>query len=360
MDRENHLPVGVAFIAPSITPLVYVYEGVNPSFRAYDYDHINKEILSYKQYYLPLNEVINDENDEYDNDMDDPALVRSDRRRLNSKMLSKRQVEERDNNELPPIETEENITTTETILENITDTTTEPSETTLQTEPSSKTEEIEPIETTTKMETPSDAEILSKYWQFAYNAALNYDIASMNTKNMYKIYSNMKSTPQGTEFKYYWRHAFVLRSMNEEECNKTCIADVICTLTNFVHEDFIDCIEEQDVHKVSTTISTTTTRTSTTTNRWTAGKSSTEKQKVWTRKTTTTKSPRQEIGIQPSVPEQHNVARGIAIGLVLVALVALAVFGVIMYQRMKRRRYSSQEFLLDSFRYDGYSQIDQP
>ena len=87
----------------------------------------------------------------------------------------------------------------------------------------------------------------------------------------------------------------------------------------------------------------------------------TTKQIVWTR--------RPEIGITNSktiveetdgTDSTSNVVRGVVIGLSLVALVTLGILGLLWYQRMQRRRYCSQEFLLDSFRYDGYSQLDQP
>ena len=65
-DTDYKEPVGLAFIAPSITPLVYVRHGVNPSFRAYNYDHVNRTIISYNQYYLPLDEFIINEDDDVD------------------------------------------------------------------------------------------------------------------------------------------------------------------------------------------------------------------------------------------------------------------------------------------------------
>jgi len=49
-------PVGVGFIAPSVTPLLY-QGGVNPSFRVYDYDPVARKILNFRQYYLPLEEA---------------------------------------------------------------------------------------------------------------------------------------------------------------------------------------------------------------------------------------------------------------------------------------------------------------
>ena len=49
--------------------LVYVRDGVNPSFREYYYDPWNKTILTYKQYYLPLDKLLPDEEEEfYDQD----------------------------------------------------------------------------------------------------------------------------------------------------------------------------------------------------------------------------------------------------------------------------------------------------
>ena len=181
---------------------------------------------------------------------------------------------------------------------------------------------------------------------------------------MYNVLGRMKRDPNGSTFKYFLRHAFVLRDeMDGLDCNKTCIADIICTITNFVKDDFVDCIEEQELHKTSSLpADTMTTSSPSPTHYWNrgTGTSTPRIQTVWTKKP---REPAAEIGIQSIEPDSesdHNVVRGIAIGLALVALIALAVFGLIMYKKMKQRRYSSQEFLLDSFRYDGYSQIDQP
>ena len=65
MDNNN-IPVGLAFLAPSITPMVYVRDGVNPSFRKYEYNHINRTIMNYSQYYLPLDTIIQRDDGEED------------------------------------------------------------------------------------------------------------------------------------------------------------------------------------------------------------------------------------------------------------------------------------------------------
>ena len=66
MDSKNNVPVGLAFLAPSITPLVHVRGGVNPSFRKYEYNHINRTIMNYSQYYLPLDTIIQRDDGEED------------------------------------------------------------------------------------------------------------------------------------------------------------------------------------------------------------------------------------------------------------------------------------------------------
>ena len=66
MDSKNNVPVGLAFLAPSITPMVYVRDGVNPSFRKYEYNHINRTIMNYSQYYLPLDTIIQRDDGEED------------------------------------------------------------------------------------------------------------------------------------------------------------------------------------------------------------------------------------------------------------------------------------------------------
>ena len=78
MDKENHEAVGVAFIAPSITPLIWGTPGVNPSFRSYTYDPDNRVIKTYQQYYLPLDQLL-PEDDEYEKDQ---VLKSSEKSRL--------------------------------------------------------------------------------------------------------------------------------------------------------------------------------------------------------------------------------------------------------------------------------------
>ena len=129
-------------------------------------------------------------------------------------MLSKRQVTDRDNNELPPLDTldleiKSNETTTE---EERVEDTTEPIETTTlnatETDvPDEATKAIEateaPIEDNDD-ESDGEPEGLAKYWQYAYTASLDFGIAKMDIKNMYNnVLGKMKGDPNGPIFKYY-------------------------------------------------------------------------------------------------------------------------------------------------------------
>jgi len=391
MDPEHKEPVGLAFIAPSITPLVYVHDGVNPSFREYEYDHINRTIMTYNQYYLPLNLFINDteEDDEevidYKNYPDDskdevipddtetkPILKSSDRRKLNSKMLSKREAVE--NNA-------DNDTETTTIMND--------EDSDGEVEQDNEMTTLIPVQADeVTEEAPIDHEFknLVDGWTFGFNAALDFNIPSMDIRSMYnKVFSDMKQNPEGSQFKMFLRHAFVNHDVLDGlDCNKTCQSDIICSLTHITEENFKDCLVEEGVlhpeslptppNPIQMTTLKTTTSTSTTTTKNT--KRTTQRTTKTTTFTTTaynydstTHKPyikSKEIGISNNnniLDDQttsSNVIKGVVIGFALVVLIALGIAGLIYYQKVKRRRYCSQEFLLDSFRYDGYSQLDQP
>ena len=317
MDNERH-PMGLAFIAPSITPAVRP-NGVNPSFREYRYDHVDRTIISYSQFYLPLNKFIEDEDDynededffenqDYPSEEEEENQV-NDRRLLNSKSLSKRQA----NETIEEIETTTEIIATTTIV--------------------------------------VEKNVLVNGWQFAYNAALDFKIPRMDLKSMYSVYSYMRSDPSGQIFKNFLRHSFVRRNMSLElSCDEKCQSNVICAIGYVTTEDFQDCLTErgilQEPEKLPTPptpIQMSTTTISTT---------------VFTT-TPALKKPK----IQKEAEETEgvsNLVRGFIIGLALVALLSMGLGGLFYYRKMQRRRYCSQEFLLDSFRYDGYSQLDQP
>lgn len=60
----------------------------------------------------------------------------------------------------------------------------------------------------------------------------------------------MKANASGQNFKYFMRHAFVLRHVTDAlDCNDTCHADIICALTYITKENFEDCLIEMGIKK---------------------------------------------------------------------------------------------------------------
>ena len=58
-----------------------------------------------------------------------------------------------------------------------------------------------------------DLSKMVKSWTFGYDAALNYDIASMDIKSMHKVYTDIKNNAAGIKFKMFWKQSFVLRGI---------------------------------------------------------------------------------------------------------------------------------------------------
>ena len=458
--QGDFAPVGVAFIAPSITPLVYVRKGVNPSFRSYTYNPVKGKIMTYKQYFLPLDLITDkydEEDDEYDDNDDEkndanqkvigmaapkylsveghenclgqynptPSYtakclpsskpdgcsnaswqelknvfngqdcpkdedrrsqsarelkLSADRRALNSKFLSKRQAD--DDEETVDITTEASPdasepTPTTTSSSSSSSTSEQSVENVDANDNSTMNEKVkEPVETTTELSNDTkerksqlkdqdpDLAYLVDKWIFAYNAALDYKLESMDVKSMYKVYSDIKTNRTSESFKYFWRHSFVLRIKSDLDCDDMCAINITCAIFNIRTDDFKDCVNTEigarmpDKHPWAPALSTTrsppptTRRIPITTPR---PSSSVTKNDI--------NDDDANIGITEKEfhgKNTYGVGKGIAVGCVLVAIVALIIGGIYAYKRIQRRRYCSQEFLLDSFRYDGYSQIDQP
>jgi hypothetical protein len=367
-------PMGVAFIAPSITPLVWVREGVNPSFRTYTYNHVERKIMSYTQHYLPLEELIKpEENDPDYKDDTEMEVGRSpaDRQSLNSKFLSKREVDEDETALAAENTTDINdavVNETVTDIPSDVDDSEEPV-TINGTDPpiiiSNEDDGNAIVNNATVVPSPiainetdmdPDLDRLVKAWQFGYNAAIDFNLDALTEKGLYRVYNDMRSKPSGFIFKQFWRHAFVLRDHSDGlDCNSTCHAQVVCAIRYITKEDFTDClaIHDVDLPILPNPDEAAATTTTTTTMRAPLKPLTTTKQTVWTN--TPPVEPKDDETSAPS-----HVIRGIVIGLAFVALIIMGILGVLYYQKIRRRRYCSQEFLLDSFRYDGYSQVDQP
>ena len=404
-DDPSGAPVGVGFIASSVTPLMYA-GGVNPSIRIYDYDPQSRKIITYKQYYLPLEDVLDDVAVEaagealststesqtlvdraYDNDPDDldaPVGISGDEflnkdpasgsgRRNNGKFLNmgKREVE------TTTVEAE--TTPTEAQLE--AETTTEDmnqTDTTFQTPAATESANNQTLDTTTTAavpETTQEAEstteaadgtadaspedvavnrLVVRYWRLAFDARDDWRISDLSVRQMYKAYRDMRSDPEGEVFLMHRRDVTVLNPVGE--CDRLCHAKMVCSITNYVNQTMNACIHDAVPTEAPAVVVTTS--------EVPPVPNSADLPDAVT--AVPTFSPEiSDGGSNSKVLGNSDHGTTAKVVGVIVALLVIALVGVVSfwyYRRIRMNRYRSQEFLLtDSvFKYDGYSQLDHP
>ena len=473
-DKKEQ-PVGIGFIAPSVTPLLYIRHGVNPSFRIYEYDHVGRMIINYEQRYLDWEKVtgenlygenVNDEDYESDKNIDTDdddktngdtknsrglkgevtsKLVQSDRRRMNSKMRTfdsrrKRSAEppkaeadadpDQDENDPTTTTTEDSAETDPAHVEGYdADAAEEVTETNdikeqqqrddaAQDEPDSNSGDENNDDNNDIVEDAEDAEdanaevpcnenclngsgendtvvaFLLENWATSYYPASNFNLPSMGCKDMFKLYGRLndsQTTMTSQYFKYFYLNSFVKRYKDEAlSCNETCYRKIMCALVEITAERFDNCLVNAGIKNEppSSSVTTTTTTITQSSKSSKSSKSTTaSSQKVSssssksaTSPSTPTPKPKNSGGggnseewdnpvtkyidknrtAEDNGGKTSHVTRGIMVGLAVVGLVAIGVAGLLWYRKQRLRPACSQEFLLDSFRYDGYSQIDQP
>ena len=298
-----------------------------------------------------------------DNDDEDP-----DRRNRNSKFLGKRT--KRQSETRIDVDETTNSTTTEVAVTNSSET----PHSSIVVEKSDDYQLELNKETQMKLMKDDVAKMLN-FWTWGYDAATDYNIKDMSYRTMYStVFINIRDhRADKDDFKHFWEHTFVLHEVDDLAlCDDACHANITCSLNRFTQDDFTECLVEKGflpnnsipIPMSTTTTTTTFTTTMTTTTTTTTTTSSTTWQTPST--TTTHASNKPEIvgiGItednDSKTENSSRVGPGIAIGCVLIAMLAMTIGGIYMYKRIQRRRYCSQEFLLDSFRYDGYSEINQ-
>ena len=298
-----------------------------------------------------------------DNDDEDP-----DRRNRNSKFLGKRN--KRQSETRIDVDETTSSTTTEVAVTNSSET----PHSSIVVEKSDDDQLELNKETQMKLMKDDVAKMLN-FWTWGYDAATDYNIKDMSYRTMYStVFINIRDhRADKDDFKHFWEHTFVLHEVDDlAQCDVACHANITCSLNRFTQDDFTECLVEKGFlpnnsipipMSTTTTTSTTFTTTMTTT---TTTATTTTSSTTWQTPTTTHASNKPEIvgiGItednDSKTENSSRVGPGIAIGCVLIAMLAMTIGGIYMYKRIQRRRYCSQEFLLDSFRYDGYSEINQ-
>ena len=239
-------------------------------------------------------------------------------------------------------------------------------------------------------------------WKFGYDAAVDFNITEMTPTEMYNLYIDMKHDPAGSKFNLFRRDLVTFKT--GFDCNETCHAWIMCSITNMIKDDVIDCLKEtppgyelppprseyNSMNNQSITGKPETTRipvsSTTSTIKNVDSSSVTQQTDVPTTENTESsifENVDEHINVNSKVPStgtdggeeidtigyknnpqnQESGGSGATVAVVLVVLVILIVGAVLLYRRRYHwRNRQSDEFLLtDSvFKYDGYSQVEQP
>ena len=232
------------------------------------------------------------------------------------------------------------------------------------------------------------SKMLVDKWKFAFDASRDLNVSEMTPEAMLNVWSNMKSYERKT-FAAFEKELVVLRK--GFKANKDQHAYIICSIRHVLEDELKDCLSERDskmpppwwnqknktdITKMPEDTDFTTLPTSITTASTTTVKQfvttttnddifTTESQKDTTIRPDSIEDNTNMIDISTDkVPsDEEGASSGVTAVVVLTLLVLLITGAIILYKRRDRwRNRQSDEFLLtDSvFKYDGYSQVDQP
>jgi len=345
LDRATRAtPVGVAFMAGSVTPILWVKNkvvGVNPTIRLMDFDSDNGILLDYSTYYLDLTSPF------VQGKSDNEVEAKSER--TNAKFLnsdkSKRSVEE-----------------------------------------------------VTEMNTTDS--VYDLYWKPLYSAKETYKVDNLTAASMFNAFVHMVAEEEDIFSEYY---KYNTGNNVDGNCDKSCVKNHLCAISNLVLKELTDCLKNNDSSiyyyyygtrtpegQNLTTIATAAAAAATTSkiaNNNETGEEPTTPAEAITFKTTSPTNvstghnendhsqdsvddhdeqpPTSTEGDSTVVKEKienskssSSDAVGIFFGILAIALaISLVIYG---YRRYRNIRQRNQEFLLtDSvFRYDGYSHLD--
>ena len=219
-----------------------------------------------------------------------------------------------------------------------------------------------------------DDTFLVNKWKFGYDAGHDLNVSEMTPEQMHSVYTDMRHDLDGTKFESFTRDLVVLR--DNWVCNQTCKVGIICSMVHMFRKDVADCFQEFGEHippsylaeEVSSTVSTTVV----TPTQHSYKNDDVQSQEAVNLEGPPNMSSGETLLKKPvEIPADHTDGdaskagnKSIIAVIVLLVLVAIIIGSIILYRRRHRwrRHPQSDEFLLtDSvFKYDGYSQVDQP
>ena len=247
LDDDN-APVGVAFMAGSVTPILWVKNsivGVNPTIRLMQYDDETGVLTNYDEFYLDISEKT---------DTTEQVTVSSSGRRKNSKFRQDSALEIEEENSRSRRDTDDdveeaNVTVTSPTLLNTTD----PTETTTQVNNNSINSINSINNTETRIFTPvpavpdlSPALNLSFSWTKLYSAQQSLNVTDLTPRSVYRSFSSM--VEQGAEsrvFRDYY--TYNTGGHQVETCDDTCWRGHVCTIGFLVLDKIQKCMNSSDI-----------------------------------------------------------------------------------------------------------------
>ena len=178
-------PVGVAFMAGSVTPVLWVKKivGVNPTIRLMEYNDDNGILLDYSTYFLDLKSQIVQEKS---NDTDETGSGRTNAKFLNSS-ISKRSDGEKDIN--------------------------------------------------------GNESVYDLHWEQLYSARQTYQLQDISAESMFEAYKKMVHQ-EGDIFSQYYK--FNTGNNVIGNCDKSCRKNQLCAISNLVLKDLSKCLSNED------------------------------------------------------------------------------------------------------------------
>ena len=279
LDQERSSALGVAFMASSITPLLWVNEvvGVNPTIRLFDYSDDTGILTDYHEYFLNLNKATDE----------DENVASKVSRRKNAKFLEEsREVTEAEMNahrgrrsaegpgdaEDTPIPapgsgtTKEPMTTVEDNPNGHSEVTTtvvttkkpafDDDDLTLTT----SSTDFDVIPAVPRKEDDDPVSNLAFKWTQLYNARDSFKVNDLTPASMFEAYKVMAEDMEGPVFASYYTHN--TGGHEAGACNETCWRGHLCAISHLIVEDVKECVNGTDTdsfYKVKSAIPLETT-----------------------------------------------------------------------------------------------------
>ena len=288
LDPERSSALGVAFMASSITPLLWAngIVGVNPTIRLVDYSAETGILTDYHEYFLDIDKSTDD-------DVENKVRASLSRRK-NAKFLEdslevtraetgahrgRRSAEGPGDAEVTPIITGSGTTraplstTVATARDDDSDTATtaEPSSvvTTLLTKgfdddnltlttlsPEVSTEfHVVPAVPGKQEEEEDPVKNLALQWTLLYKAQDSFEVKDLTPSSMFEAYKKMVEDREGPVFASYYKHNTGGHWVGE--CNETCWRGHLCTISHLSVQNVQECVNSSDTDSFYRTTAST-------------------------------------------------------------------------------------------------------